>query len=289
MSQHTRLPFRVSFSTGSLYHFPLSAVFALAGDLEMDGVELVIGPGCLLRGPDYVGGLSRRYGVPILSLHPPIITLPGWQSLAASLSGLARWATALAIPLVTVHTPGTASLHSEKGQRYLAEVAGLAAALAAGGSQLAVENRASFFRAEPAQCLDDTQSLLAFARSLGAGVTFDTAHAGTLYPDIVAAYGSLAPAVRNIHFSDLFTRSRMPDGYFTSTIWKHHQLPGEGSLPLADLIHRLSQEGYDGLLTLECSPTALRAWSRGSAHRRLTQALAFLRRHGAAQNADEGG
>jgi len=271
------LPFRLSLSTGSLYHFPLETVFALARDLSLDGLELVIGPECLLRGPRYILTLAKRYNMPILSLHPPIIPLPGWGRATVMFPRLAEWACSLDRPLVTVHTPQIASLHSERGQRFLAAITRLATDLAASGAGLAIENRARFHPKEIAQCLDDPTALRSFASSLGAGVTFDTAHAGSVYDDLLEAYDILAPVVRNIHLSDLRAFPWTPAAYFSHTLFKHHQLPGDGSLPLGKLLQRLQQGHYPGLLTLECSPVALHAWHPRSAFRRLAMALEYIR------------
>lgn len=277
------LPFRLSLSTGSLYHFPMNTIFALAHDLGLDGVELVIGPECLLRGPQYVLKLSARYQMPILSLHPPIIPLPGWGKAAVMFPRLTEWACALgrasnpAPILVTVHAPHTDSLASERGQRYVSAITRLAASLAALGACLAIENRARFHHNEAPQCLDNPASLRSFAASLGAGITFDTAHAGSLYADLLAAYDALAPAVRNIHLSDLRSFPWTPAAYFSHTLFKHHQLPGDGHLPLDRLLQRLQRHTYSGLLTLECSPLALQAWHPRRVYQRLAAALEYIR------------
>jgi sugar phosphate isomerase/epimerase len=84
--------------------------------------------------------------------------------------------------------------------------------------------------------------------------------------------------VVNVHFSDLLERSIFPDLPYLYTFFKHHQMPGQGTLPLTEFMRLLLAGGYCGVLTLEVSPTALRAWSRQRISRGLTRAVASVRR-----------
>lgn len=271
------LRFRVSVSSGSLYHLPLSRFFALASALDINGVELVIGPECILRGAQSVRDLAARHGVRLLSLHPPILPLPGWMRLSKLASELVDWAAVLRTPLVTLHTPRVASLASDQGQRYLEVGQGLGRRLQSAGSQLALENRARYSRSTGAECLDQPGDLLALAREWQAGITFDTAHAGTVFPDILAAYEVLSPAVRNIHFSDLALPWRWPAPVWMETVLLHHQIPGAGTLPLRQLAARLVAERYAGLVTLELSPLALGLFGPARARLLLADSVAFVR------------
>lgn len=271
------LPFRVNVSSGSLYHLPLSRFFALASELDIDGVELVIGPECVVRGAQSVRALAARHGVRLLSLHPPILPLPGWTRLAMLAGELADWAATLDVPLVTLHTPRLASLANEPGQRYLELAHGLAQHLQAGGSQLALENRARYSRSTGSECLDRPGDLLALAQEWRAGIIFDTAHAGTMSSDILAAYAVLSPAVVNIHFSDLALPGRWPTPVWMETVLQHHQIPGTGTLPLRQLAARLAVERYSGLVTLELSPLALGLLSPTRVRLSLSDCVGFVR------------
>jgi sugar phosphate isomerase/epimerase len=272
-------PFRVSLSSGSLYHWPLGRVFALASELDIDGIELVISPECVLRGARFVRTLAIRHGVRLLSLHPPILPLPGWTRLEKLAGELVNWAACLSVPLVTLHTPHVASLASQPGQRYLKLAYGLGRQLQAGGSQLALENRARFFGTTESECLDRPADLLALALEWGAAITFDTAHAGTMSPDILATYAVLCPAVVNIHFSDLTLPGRWPTPVWMETVLQHHQIPGSGTLPLRQLMAKLAVERYSGLVTLELSPMALGLLRTGRARLSLAECVSFVRGH----------
>ena len=54
---------------------------------------------------------------------------------------------------------------------------------------------------------------------------------------------------------------------------RDHQLPGHGVLPLDDVLLRLAQSQYDGLVTLELSPVAVQAWWRPASLKRITEAI----------------
>jgi sugar phosphate isomerase/epimerase len=271
------VPFRISVSSGTLYHWPLSRFFDLASELDIDGVELVIGPECALRGARSVRALAARRGVRLLSLHPPILPLPGWSRLAKCAGELADWAVRLDVPLVTLHTPRLASLANEPGQRYLALAHGLAKQLQASGSQLALENRARYSRSAEVECLDRPADLLALAQEWRAGVTFDTAHAGTTSSDILADFAIFFPAVVNVHFSDLALPGRWPTPSWMETVLQHHQAPGRGTLPLRQLAAALGADKYAGLLTLELSPLAPDLLNPRRARRTLSDCVAFVR------------
>ena len=58
--------------------------------------------------------------------------------------------------------------------------------------------------------------------------------------------------------------------------FKHHQIPGDGDLPLVEFLRRLTADSYEGLITLEISPIALQAWSPSRARENLVRCLDFV-------------
>jgi sugar phosphate isomerase/epimerase len=269
---------QLSLSTGSLYHLPLAITFTLARDAGLAGVELVIGPELLLRGSSYVRALAEQHSLRLLTVHPPILPLPGWRSLPQIAEKLAWWTLALGAPLAVLHAPQAASLTSAKGRRYTAAVVVCHQALARGGATLSIENRARFSPQEPAGALDDPQALADFVATQQMAVTLDTAHAAGMGLDPRVAFQRQGGAVRNIHHSDVRAHSLFRGHYVASIFWQH-QLPGTGTLPLAEFLSLLGRAGYCGVLTLELSPIALRAWSLGNIRRCLAQSVAFCHQH----------
>jgi sugar phosphate isomerase/epimerase len=125
--------------------------------------------------------------------------------------------------------------------------------------------------------------LVSFAQRHDLDLTLDTCHVGTMGDvSLCEAYGAVADLVNNIHYSDL-KRMRVPLGSdFFRTLLSHHQLPGEGDLPLQGLVNQLVRDAYAGPLTFEIGAYALRAWSLARAQARLTRAVHQVRASAAA-------
>jgi sugar phosphate isomerase/epimerase len=208
------------------------------------------------------------------------MSLPGWpQRSAREAEQLGVLARRLGAELFVMHVPLLRSLDAPRAQCY---ADALARGRQAGGSRvsLAVENlqHNKRHRRFPA---DDLATLVGFCQAQGCGITFDTCHAGANGEDLLASYTIVRPALRNVHLSDVAWRRGRA---------QTHLLPGEGELPLGELLATLTRDGYDGLVTVEIRPE--RAGPLGLAHaeRRLGKALEFVRRHtapGMEQQADE--
>ena len=258
---------RISFSTGTFYHRGLAYSLDLARAAGFDGVELVVGARYILNGlAPYQRALANS-PIPVLSVHPPFYPLPGWprrfNQVIPQLAGITR---ALGGQLVVVHTPFLAQAESPRAQRY---TAGLRQGLAAGGDHIEIALETSQYNERKRRyLLDDLRALVDFAGERGCSVTFDTCHAGANGEDVLSCYEIVRPVLRNVHLSDVVWRDGKP---------KTHRLPGEGSLPLAELLGLLARDGYDGLVTMEIHPGETGLWSREYAVRRLRQALAFVR------------
>jgi len=76
-------------------------------------------------------------------------------------------------------------------------------------------------------------------------VTLDTCHVGANSEDLLAVYEVVRPLLKNVHLSDA-----RHHGQHVQT----HIMPGEGGLPLKELLATMARDGYDGLITLELHP-----------------------------------
>jgi sugar phosphate isomerase/epimerase len=94
-------------------------------------------------------------------------------------------------------------------------------------------------------------------------LTLDTTHVGTRYTDLLAFHQQIASRVAHIHLSNF-------NG-------KEHQLPHKGMLPLAELLRRLAQQQFQGLISLELSPSSLEVEAETQLRRHLQDSLAFCR------------
>lgn len=268
-------PLRLSLSTGILYHLPLRDSFAIARDLGMQGVELVLGPEVALRGAGPVCNLSARYGIPVLSVHPPIVPYPGEEQPSRILPRLAALATAVGAKVLVLHTPKTAS---EDNPRWIEFEADMRTAGERWPDLVISLENSGFFRATDRQyLLHDAHRLQAFADTYDLALTLDTAHAGTSSCDLFEMYDLFKSRLVNVHLSDLITAPMFPNWHPLHTFFRHHQMPGRGVLPLQQFVRLLVQADADVAVTFEISPTAVAAWSASNARRYLERAVAYVR------------
>ena len=266
---------RLSFSTGTLYPWPLRTTFALAQEVGFQGVELVWGPEVVLRGAAYVRRLSQEY-LPVLSLHPPIVPYPGKGRAAGILPDLICLARQVDCPLVVLHPP-KATVPEETDWTEFLEILLRERQRSNPDVQISLENATIVRAADAHYILHDLRRLRAFADRHDLPLTFDTSHAGTSSYELLEAYALLASRVVNVHFSDLVRGRIFPDWRPLYTLFRHHQMPGQGVLPLAEFVRVLLTAGYAGPFTLEVSPTALQAWHPSRVREALAKAVKFIR------------
>ncbi len=262
---------KIALSAASLYLYPLRYTFRLARELGFDGLELAIGPEVRWRGGRYVRRLSQEYGLTVFGLHPPMFSGPEGLSLEEFLPRMVSLGKEMRSHTLVVHAPKVVG--PDEGSRDIEAI--LRAREGLDELLLTLETRAHFLGEE--ECLfDDLRVLRDFAAEHALYLTLDTAHVGTLGYDLLEAYEICKPRLVNIHLSDL--RREKPPGRWSylQTFFQHHQLPGEGYLPLDDLLGRLAEDGYRGTVVVEISPFALGAWWPGRVKRNLRRCLAFI-------------
>ncbi len=258
---------RMSLSTGTFYHRSFIYSLRAARAAGCDGVELVLGPGYLLRGAGSLERAVARTGVPVLSVHPPLRPLPGWpHETDARVCRLVEVTQRLGAPICVVHAGMYSSETSPRARRFEAALA-LGQQSARGAVRITIENSQVTGRRQR-WVLDDLPTLVRFAQDGGYGITLDTCHSGANGEDLLATYELMRPVLRNIHLSDMRWHDGEP---------KTHLVPGEGTLPLRALLARLADDGYDGMVTLELHPMAVGLFGRAHAVGRLTQAVAYVR------------
>jgi len=268
----------LSLSTGCIYIYPLRSIFSIARESGFAGVELVVSPEVEWRGGRYVRRLAESYGLTVFSLHPPILPFPGWADYRTTVPRLIDLALEAGARYVVLHPPNAHSLADERGRSYLEALTDGLRRTEGTDLRIAIENRAFFRSSDRHYVLSDLRELRAFADELDLPLVLDTSHAATSSYSLAEAYHIVADRLVNVHFSDL----RPPPWPFRTpylhTYLKHHQIPGDGQLPLADLLSRLAADGYCGPITFEISPIALCIWWPPSVKRRLARCVAYVRR-----------
>lgn len=264
---------KLSFSTGALYHLPLRTAFSVAREAGFDGVELVESAELFLLGAAHARRLSQAYGLPVLSVHPPIVPYPGMDDARPTVRRLVSLAKGVDCSLVVLHTPKTASTSSPAWRFFLQALQEHTHPTI----RVALETSGFFRPGDERFVLHDVRRLQSFAESHDLPVTFDTAHTGTTPYPILEAFALFNGRVANVHLSDLARRHLFPNWRPLHTLILHHQMPGAGVLPLEEFLRMLLRTGYAGSLTLELSPTALQAWSLAKARANLARAVRFVR------------
>ena len=251
---------RFSFSTGTLYPLPLDTSLRLARELGYDGVELAIGPEALYLGEAPLRRAIERVGVPALSVHPPFASLPGWPRWPSRrLPRVVRLARVLGAELAITHTLNFYNPNSPRNAHFsqairLGHIAG------EGQVALTIENSQYTHRLARGRIayLDHTHRLINYARTRGCELTYDTCHAGASREDVLSMGELMRPLLRNVHLNDMVWRDGHPHT---------HMAPGDGELPLRELLQGLAASGYDGLVTVELHPREIGWWGIGSRRR----------------------
>ncbi len=268
---------RITLSTASLYLYPLRPIFALARDTGFEGLELALSPEVFVRGSGYVRDLSQEYGLPILTLHPPMIRIRGWSEHHRLLPRMVPLARELGCQFIIIHAPKAVNLTAGLGRQYLEAVEACVEELSQLSPRLSLENQAVFQARDRDYVLSKPSSLRRFADEYDLVLTLDAAHAASFPYDLLEAYETLGSRLANIHLSDFRSGLSIPPWFNIHSYFKHHQIPGDGDLPLLELLRRLKADSYGGLITLEISPVALQAWRPRRVRENLRRCLDFVR------------
>jgi sugar phosphate isomerase/epimerase len=143
--------------------------------------------------------------------------------------------------------------------------------------QVSLENGSLYRPGDNVYLLHDLQRLRDFAERYDLALTFDTSHAASSTNPLLEAFQLVSKRVVNFHFSDVVHRAGLPNWPVVSTVLRHHQMPGSGLLPLAELLRQALHSSYDGLCTLEVSPIAIQAWSLARVRQGLADVVRFIR------------
>jgi sugar phosphate isomerase/epimerase len=273
----------IILSTGSLFTYDIDTIMALAADVGFDGLELMVDWRRETYQPEHLRKLMARHGLPILAVHSPFakMVIDNWPSNPVdSIKHSVRLAERLDARTVVAHPPARwlrlqgvmlTPYQSRKisiplpivGQGRLGQWLKyeLPAFQATTHIKIAVENmpcrRLGPLRLNP-HYYPSPLELSQFQY-----LTLDTTHVGARDMDLLSFYEQIAPQVAHIHLSNF-------NG-------KEHQLPHHGHLPLSELLARLAQKQFDGLISLELGPQSLQAGDETQVKQNLRDSLAYCR------------
>lgn len=264
---------KIGLSTASLYLYPLRYTFRLARELGFSGLELAMGTEARWRGGGYLRRLAQEYGLSLFALHPPMFSASGELDMEEILPRMVDLGREAGCEMLVVHAPKAQNLREGEGLRYLEA---LCRAQEEWGGDICLENRGLFGPEDREYVLSDLRELADFVQGQGLSLTLDVAHAASFGYDLMEAYEICRPCLASVHLSDFHPQSPLGQWHWFQTFFQHHQIPGDGCLPLSELLRRLKGDGYSGPIILEISPFALGAWWPGRVRRNLKKCLAFV-------------
>jgi sugar phosphate isomerase/epimerase len=271
---------KVGLSTASVYPMKTEAAFEFAANLGYDGVELMVWGESVSQDIDAVAKLSRKYRVPVLSVHAPclLISQRVWGANPISkLDRSVRAAEKLGAQTVVVHPP------FRWQRRYVEGFTEQVAELEASSDVLvAVENMFPFRtdRFFPAQTKERMRrrgggpgpGISAFAPSYDpldgdhAHYTLDLSHSATAGSDAIDMAERMGEGLVHLHLCD-----------GTGLPADEHLVPGRGTQPVVEVCQILATSDFGGHVVLEVSTSSAR-----SVHEReamLAESLQFARTH----------
>lgn len=271
---------RVGLSTASVYPQNTEAAFQYAADLGYDGVELMVWAEQISQDTETIAGLSKKYGVDVLSVHAPclLISQRVWGSdPAAKLDRSAQMAADLGAETVVVHPPFRWQRKYVDG--FAEQVVKLEETT---GVNIAVENmfpmRADRLFGKRSRSAERMKgrgggpgpAVSAFAPSYDPTdvdhphYTLDLSHTATAGMDALALADRMGDRLVHVHLAD--GRGASVD---------EHLLPGHGTQPCAAICQRLAEQNFAGQVVLEISTKHAR--TTGERSMMLSEALQFAR------------
>lgn len=252
----------------------LHDAFRLAAEAGFDGVEIMVTSDRDTHDPRVIGALSERFGMPVLSIHAPVLffsTFVFGRNPRVKLERSLALARAVGATTVVVHPPYRWQRRSAAG--FVATVRELQAAT---GVTIAVENMFPVTlrgRERHAYAPHWDPGTL----DIGA-LTLDFSHAalaGVSALDLAERWGD---RVRHVHLCD--GSSTEPN----ATLLDEHLVPGRGAQPVAEVLAQLAARGFEGSIIAEINS---RACGTDDDRRLdwLRETLAFARQHTAADRA----
>jgi len=262
----------IGLGTASVSPRPLADAFRIAAELGYDGVEVMVTAERATQSADALRALSSRFGMPVLSIHAPVLVMTTHVFGFSPLGKLRRsveLADAVGATAVVVHPP------FRWQQRSARQFVDAVRQLSTVGPEIAVENMFPV--------AVGTVGVEAYAPSWNPGeldlpaLTLDFSHAslaGVSALDLAQEWG---PRLRHVHLCDgsnLGPNRRVVD---------EHLPPGEGAQPVAETLQLLARTGFTGHVVAEVGTHDCR--TDRARRERLADTLAFARRHSAPQPA----
>jgi sugar phosphate isomerase/epimerase len=273
---------KVGLSTASVYPLRTEAAFEYAAELGYDGVELMVWAETVSQDIGAIAKLSRRYNMPVLSVHAPCLLISQRVWGANPIPKLTRSVQAaerLGAQTVVVHPPFRWQRRYAEG--FSEQVADLESR---SDVLVAVENMFPF-RADRVFGSGDPSiermrkrggrpgvGISAFAPSYDpldgnhAHYTLDLSHTATAGTDALEMAERMGSGLVHLHLCD---------GNGAST--DEHLVPGRGTQPTVEVCQMLAASDFTGHVVLEVTTSGAR--TKAERESLLVESLQFARTH----------
>lgn len=254
-------------STSSVYPLSTEHAFRLAHRVGFDGVEVMVTKDPTTRDASKLLALSRRYDLPILSIHAPVLLLTAFvwgRDPRVKLRKSAELAREVGAPTVVVHPPFRwQATYATNFLRIVRETS------AEFGVEIAIENMFPW--------KVGGKNLKAYAPSSDPtnldcdAMTLDFSHAALSGRDSLELAVEMGDRLRHVHLCD--GSGSLDEG----RVFDEHLLPGRGNEPVAAVLGRLASTGWVGSVVAEVNTR--RAKDDASRIALLAETLEFAREH----------
>lgn len=228
---------RIGMSTSCVFPLPLEEAFRLARLAGFDGIEIMVTSDSATQDAAELGSLSRRYGIPILSIHAPVLlaTQLVWGLRpSVKLERSAELAREVGARTVVAHPPFRFQPgYARVFEGMVEEVAGRY------GIEIAVEN---MFPIGVGGRSVRAYSPSPYPTDLDvSAMTLDFSHAAIAGRDGLEFALAMGERLRHVHLCD----------GLGGTVLDEHLVPGHGSQPVGEVLAYLAASGWDGAVVAE--------------------------------------
>ncbi|MDQ0575816.1 sugar phosphate isomerase/epimerase family protein [Agromyces albus] len=258
---------RIGMSTTCVYPLEPEHAFRLAKLAGFDGIEIMVTQEESTQQAEHLLELSRRYALPILSVHAPVLLLTHFvwgRDPRVKLERTTELAAAVGAESVVVHPPFRwQATYALDFLRIVREIS------AEHRVVIAVENMFPWRAAG--------KNLKAYAPGWDPrimdcdAVTLDFSHAALSGVDSLEFVNDLGARLRHVHLCD--GSGAIGEGQ----IFDEHLLPGHGREPVAEVLETLEARGWSGSIVAEVNTR--KAKSERERLELLRETLEFARTH----------
>lgn len=259
----------MGMGTTCVYPLPVEHGFRIARQAGFDGLEVMVTRDESTQDAATLRELSAKYGLPVLSIHAPVLLLTHFvwgRDPAVKLQKSAELAAGVGAETVVVHPPFR--WQSEYAERFLDIVRSTTEET---GVQIAVENMFPWKvggRGVKAYSPGwDPTSMDCEA------VTLDFSHAALSGRDSLEFVHDVGSRLRHIHLCD---GSRSSD---EGRVFDEHLLPGRGTQPVAEVLELLAAQNWHGSIVAEVNTR--KAKTEEERLEMLRETVEFARTHAA--------